>query len=138
MKGFFSFIGGKIGYWIMWLSLFCIIGALLFPFSLWGEVKAIFKIIAATLPIGFVLRFISLDNKPIMERFLYIVRDIFVILILVTLPTLAIVIAYYMKYNIFSYGLIVKPILVIIIGITGAIVINIVFKKQIKASSEDE
>lgn len=124
VKRFFSFIGRTLGYWIIWLALFSFIGPLIFPFSLWTEVDNILKIVVISFPIGFILRFISMYGKSMDKRFLYIVKDIVVILILVPLPNIAISMAYVRKNNMISYIPLIKGLIIVALGIVGYVIIN--------------
>lgn len=120
MKRFLGGLGKFLGYWIMWLGLAALLCPFLFPFPMWPELKGIFDIIAFVFPIGFVIRFFGMYDKELFDRMLYLIKDIFGILVLSTLPCIAVPIPYVIHHK-DGYMAIVKGLLLIAIGLVGVI-----------------
>ena len=123
MKKFFGTLGMTLGSWIMWVGLFALICPFLFPIPMFPELKNIFNIVAFIFPLGFVIRFLSMYDKDLFERLPYLIRDFFFILILVSIPTTAVPMAFAL-YQKEVYLTVAKGLLLIAIGIVGYILLN--------------
>lgn len=104
----------------MWLGLFALICPFLFPFPMWSKLKNIFNIVVFVFPMGFVLRFIGIYKDDIFGKLLYMIKDTFVILVFVTLPSIAIPIVYLIYHNTGQIA-ILKGLILLAIGIIGYI-----------------
>jgi len=123
LKKFFGTLGMTLGSWIMWVGLFALICPFLFPIPMFPELKNIFNIVAFIFPLGFVIRFLSMYDKDLFERLPYLIRDFFFILILVSIPTTAVPMAFAL-YQKEVYLTVAKGLLLIAIGIVGYILLN--------------
>lgn len=140
LKKFFGTIGMTLGSWIMWVGLFALICPFLFPFPMWPELKNIFNIVVFVFPIGFVLRFFSMYHKALTERFPYLIKDVFLLFILVSVPASSLPIAYAI-YQKEGYLAIIKGLIFISIGIVGYILMDLYIKgkeKKKRRINEDE
>lgn len=133
MKCFFGGLIRILGFWIMWVGLFALICPFLFPFPMWPQLKAIFDIVIFVFPIGFVIRFVGMFDIDLFEKVLYLIKDTFVILTLVSLPCIAVPIPYVI-YHHEGYIAIVKGLIIIAIGIIG----YILMKNYIEEDKERE
>lgn len=124
MKKTFKIIGRIAGYWIMCISLFCIISPLIFPFSIWYGFQDVFNILISILPIGIILRFIDLPHDSNRGKTLHIIKDTLIILMIINIPALSISIAYLIKDGLSYYGVIIKTILIGTLETIGYIAIN--------------
>lgn len=130
MKETFRVTRRVVIYWIMFMSLFCIISPFIFPFSIWYGFQNIFNIMILILPIGYILRFIDLSYNSNRSKILHIVRDSFVILMLTNIPALSVSISYLIKDGKDYHGLLVKVILIWIFEFIGYTVINEKMRKE--------
>lgn len=134
MKSFFGALGKTIGYWLMWLGLASLICPFLFPIEMWYQLKNILDIIVFIFPIGFVIRYIFMFERELLERFLYLIKDTFTAIIFATLPCLAVPIPYVLRFKT-NYDLIIKGLLLIAIGIVGYLLMDKVIKDRSKKRS---
>lgn len=137
MKKFFSILGITLGSWFMWIGLFALICPFLFPFLMWPELKHIFNIVVLIFPIGFVIRYFSMYDKDLFERFPYLIRDVFFILILAAIPSTAVPIAYSV-YQKEGYLTVLKGLILIAIGIVGYILMNLHIRDKKKKKPRGE
>lgn len=137
MKKFFSILGITLGSWFMWIGLFALICPFLFPFPMWPELKHIFNIVVLIFPIGFVIRYFSMYDKDLFERFPYLIRDVFFILILAAIPSTAVPIAYSV-YQKEGYLTVLKGLILIAIGIVGYILMNLHIRDKKKKKPRGE
>lgn len=125
----------------MWIGLFALICPLLFPFPMWPELKNIFNIVVFVFPLGFVLRFFSMYDKGLTERLPYLIKDVFLLLTLVSVPVSAVPISYAI-FQKEGYLAIVKGLLMISIGIVGYLLMDYYIKdkkkKKRKRKTEEE
>ena len=127
LKRFIGALGKTIGYWLMWLGLAALICPFLFPIEMWPQLKKILDIIVFIFPIGFVVRYVSMFERELFERLLYLVKDVFTAAVFATLPCLAVPIPYVI-YHKTSYDSIIKGLLLVAIGIVGYLLMDNVIK----------